>query len=273
MRKTIVGCLTLLLSLTSLNAAPAGTARKTLKVGVAEGKGKQTATDSFAPFLAQMNKSPKYAFEMVIFEDGEKQYAALRDGKVDLAFLGPAPYVKARYEFQAEPVVAEAGDLRAMLVVKKSSPIQTVDALRGKTLALGYEGSTTTHLLPMLLLSKHKIKKEDLGRVTFVGDQTKKIVDAILDGSAAAGGISETLFAANKDKLRALDTSEALPGALMVAHPKVGGNVVKDLRLLFVRYVPDAASPRFSKGAIAVSDETYNRIRFLYKVVLGRMFL
>jgi ABC-type phosphate/phosphonate transport system substrate-binding protein len=106
MRTTCVVGLALLLSLTSLNAAPPAPARKTLKVGVAEGKGKQTATDSFAPFLAQMNKSPTYAFEMVIFEDGEKQYAALRDGRVDLAFLGPAPYVKARYEFKAEPVVA-----------------------------------------------------------------------------------------------------------------------------------------------------------------------
>jgi phosphonate transport system substrate-binding protein len=269
---TVVG-LALLLSLTSLDAAPPAPGRKTLKVGVAEGKGKQTATDSFAPFLEQMNKSPKYAFEMVVFADGEKQYAALRDGKVDLAFLGPAPYVKARYEFKAEPVVAEAGELRSMLVVKKGSPIQSVEARRGKTLVLGYEGSTTTHLLPMLLLSKHQIKKEDLERVTFVGDQTKKIVQAILDGTAVAGGISETLYAANKDKLRVLETSEGLPGALMVAHPKVGVNVVQDLRVLFVRYVPAATSPRFPKGAVAVTDETYNRVRFLYKVVLGRMYL
>ena len=265
--------LMLLLSLPALAAPPAATARHTLKIGVAEGKGKQTAADSFAPFLAQMNASPAYAFEMIVFEDGEKQYEALRDGKVDLAFLGPASYVKAHHEFKAEPVVAEAGELRSMLVVPKNSPIHSVEGLRGKSLALGYEGSTTTHLLPMLLLSKHHLKSEDLGRVTFVGDQTKKIVDAILDGTAMAGGISETLYAAHKDELRVLETSEALPGALIVAHPKVRANVIKDLRALFVKYVPAAGSPRFPKGAVAVTDDTYNRVRFLCKVVLGRMYL
>ncbi|MEO8383269.1 MAG: PhnD/SsuA/transferrin family substrate-binding protein [Acidobacteriota bacterium] len=264
--------LTLLLTFPTFAATPL-TARQTLKIGVAEGKGKQTAADSFAPFLKQMNLSPRYAFEMVVFEDGEKQYEALRDHKVDLAFLGPAPYVKAHFEFKAEPVVAEAGELRSMLVVAKSSPIRSVDELRGKTLALGYEGSTTTHLLPMLLLSKHQLKSENLGRITFVGDQTRKIVDAILDGSVVAGGISETLYDANKDKLRILETSEALPGALMVAHPKVGANVLKDLRSLFIQYVPAASSPRFTKGAVAVTNDTYNRVRFLCKVVLGRMYL
>jgi phosphonate transport system substrate-binding protein len=260
--------LTLLLSFPAFSAP-----RQTLKIGVAEGKGKQTAADTFAPFLKQMNASPKYAFEMVVFEDGEKQYAALRDGTVDLAFLGPAPYVKAHYEFKAQPVAAEAGDLRGLLVVAKDSPIRSVEALRGKSLALGYEGSTTTHLLPMLLLSKHHIKAENLGRVTFVGDQTKKIVDAIVSGTSVAGGISETLYAANKDKLRILETSESVPGALMVAHPKLGAKVVNELRTLFVTYVPAAGSPRFPKGAVAVTDETYNRVRFLCKVVLGRMYL
>jgi len=264
--------LTLLLSLPSF-AAPAATTRQTLKIGVAEGKGKQTAADSFAPFITQMNTSPKYAFEMVVFEDGEKQYEALRDGRVDLAFLGPAPYVKAHHEFKAQPVVAEAGDLRSMLVVAKSSPIRSVKDLRGKTLALGYEGSTTTHLLPMLLLSKHQLKSGDLSRVTFVGDQTKKIVDSVLDGTATAGGISETLYASHKNELRILETSEPLPGALMVAHPKLGANVIKELRALFVKYVPAAGSPRFPKGAVAVTDATYNRVRFLCKVVLGRMYL
>lgn len=263
--------LTLLLSLPIFAAAPAP--RQTLKIGVAEGKGKQTAADSFAPFLKQMNALSKYAFEMVVFADGEKQYEALRDGRVDLAFLGPAPYVKAHHEFKAQPVAAEAGDLRSMLVVAKGSPIRSVEGLRGQTLALGYEGSTTTHLLPMLLLSKHQLKREDLGGVTFVGDQTKKIVDVVLDGTAAAGGISETLYAAHKNELRVLATSEPLPGALMVAHPKVRANVIKDLRALFVTYVPTAGSPRFAQGAVAVTDATYNRVRFLCKVVLGRMYL
>lgn len=265
--------LTLLLSLPTLAAAPGATTRQTLKIGVTEGKGRQSAADSFAPFLMQMNLSPKYAFEMVVFEDGEKQYEALRHHKVDLAFLGPASYVKARFEFKAEPVAGEAGELRSMLVVAKNSPIRSVDELRGKTLALGYEGSTTTHLLPMLLLSKHHLKREDMGRVTFVGDQTRKIVDAVLDGTAVAGGISETLYGANKDKVRVLETSEALPGALMVAHPKIGTSVINDLRALFVKYVPTAGSPRFPKGAVAVTNDTYNRVRFLCRVVLGRMYL
>jgi phosphate/phosphite/phosphonate ABC transporter binding protein len=272
MRIAIAFTLTFLFCLPgTASAAPA--ARQTFKVAVAEGKAKQSAAETFAHFFKQMNASPKYAFEVVVFADGEKQYQAIKDGKVDLAFLGPASYVKARYEFKAEPVAAEAGDLRSLLVVAKSSPIRSVKELRGKTLALGYEGSTTTHLLPMLLLSKHQLKREDMGRVIFLGDSTRKIVQAVLDGTAAAGGISENLYAAHKHELRALETSEALPGALIAAHPKVPAAVVKDLRALFATYVPAPGSLRFARGAVAVTDDAYNRVRFLCKVVLGRMYL
>jgi phosphonate transport system substrate-binding protein len=259
----------------SLVAVPSSAADKqVIRIGVAEGKGKQNAAESFGPFLEQMNAaSPAYAFQMVVFDDGDKQYDALKTGKVDVAFLGPATYAKAHYEFKAEPLVAEAGDLRSMLVVAKNSPIKTVEELRGKTLALGYDGSTTTHLLPMLLLSKHDMKSSDLGKVVFIGDQTKKIVDAVLSGSAAAGGVSDTLYHAHEKELRVLETSEALPGATLVANPKLGAKATKDLRALFVKYVPAAGAQRFPKGAVAVTDATYNRVRFLCKVVLGRMYL
>ncbi len=252
-------------------AAPA--ARQTIRIAVSEGKGKQTAAESFGPFLEQMNASSTYAFEMVVFDHGDAQYEALKAGKVDLAFLGPVTYVKARYEFKAQPIVAESGDLRSMLVVSKRSPIKTVEELRGKTLALGYESSTTTHLLPMLLLSKHQMKSSDLGRVIFVGDQTKKIVEAVLDGTAAAGGISDILYEVHKNELRVLDTSESLPGATMVAGPKVPAKTVQELQALFVQYKPVAGTPRFPEGAVAVTDATYNRVRFLCRVVLGRMYL
>jgi phosphonate transport system substrate-binding protein len=268
-----ITALCLAFALLSLSAAPAPAAKQVLRIAVAEGKGQQTAAQSFAPFFKQMNASPNYSFQMVVFEDSEKQYEALKDGKVELAFLGPATYVKAHYEFKAQPLVAEAGDLRSMIVVKKSSPITKVEQLRGKDIALGYEGSTTTHLLPMLLFSKHYLKKEDLGKLMFIGDQTKKILDAVLDGTAAAGGVSENLYAAHKNELRVLETSEALPGAAIVASPKVSAKTAQELRALFVKYVPSPTAQRFTKGAVAVTDEKYNRVRFLCKVVLGHMYL
>ena len=265
-------CLALTLLSVSVTAAPA--AKQTIRIGVAEGKGKQTAADSFGPFLKQMNAaSSAYTFQMVVFDDGEKQYQALKDGKVELAFLGPATYVKAHYEFKAEPVVAEAGDLRSMIVVAKNSPVKTVEELRGKSIALGYEGSTTTHLLPMLLLSKHHLKSADLGRVVFVGDQTRKLIEAVTGGTAAAAGVSENLYHANQSILRVLDTSESLPGAALTANPKLGAKTIGELRALFVKYVPSPDTQRFTKGAVAATDATYNRVRFLCKVVLGKMYI
>jgi phosphonate transport system substrate-binding protein len=259
----------LLISAENAAAAP----KKMIRIGVAEGKGSQRAAESFGPFLKHANSSPDFEFEMVVFADGDEQYDALKGGKVDLAFLGPATYAKAHHEFKAEPLVAEAGDLRSMIVVAKSSPLASVEQLKGKTLALGYDGSTTTHLLPMLLLSKHHLRKEDLGRALFIGDQTKKIVEAVLDGTADAGGISDTLYHAHENELRILDTSDALPGATIVANPKLGTSVTTALRALFASYVPVPGTQRFPKGAVAVTDATYNRVRFLCKVVLGRSYL
>jgi phosphate/phosphite/phosphonate ABC transporter binding protein len=227
-----------------------------------------------APVVQHLNASPLLQVQAVAFANDDALYEALRAGKVDLAFLGAVRYVQAHHEFGALPVVADGKASRGVIVVPAPSPLTSAKQLRGKRIAFGYENSTTTYLIPLLLLSKNGLQPEDV-KGTFAGHQPQALVDRMLAGEFDACAVSEVTLAANKAKLRVLERSEPFPGPPLVARKGFSAAAAAEIRRRMPSYKPPAGSPnqRFSDGAVAIGDADYNRIRFLCKVVLKKSYL
>ena len=247
-------------------ATPALSAKENLTLGY--------SGRDVAPVVQHLNASAKIQVRAVAFDDDDALYEALRAGKVDLAFLGAVRYVQAHHEFGAQPVVPEGKASRGVIVVPVSSPLKTARELKGKRVAFGYQNSTTTYLIPLLLLSKNGMQPDDV-RGTFAGHQPQVLVDRMLAGEFDACAVSEVTLAANKAKVRALERSEPFPGPPLVARKGIGTPAIAELQRLFAAYKAPAgaANQRFTDGAVAVSDADYNRIRFLCKVVLKKTYL
>lgn len=244
--------------------------KTTLRMGVTEKKA--TLQSSFGGLLDHLKSSDSFDFVVTAYDDYDQLYAAFRERRIDLALVGAVKYVEARSETGAIPVIAEGGMTRSVIVVKADSPIREVRSLAGKTFAMGYEGSTSTHLMPLLLLSKHRVKESDLGKIDFIGADHDKIVSQVLSGKADAAAIVETVFERYKDKLRALETSDPFPGSPLMAHKDADPAMIEGVRKVFLSYKP-VPGQRFYGGAIAVTNADFNQIRFLCKVVLGKTYL
>ena len=256
----------LLLALSIVAAGNAVAAKETVILGYS---GRDVAA-----VVQHLNTSGTITVQPRALSDDDALYDALRDGKVDVAFLGAVRYVQAHHEFGATPVVADGKASRSVIVVPVSSPLTSVKQLKAKRMAFGYENSTTTYLIPLLLLSKNGLQPEDV-KGTFAGHLPQELVDRMLAGDFDACAVSESTLAANQEKLRVLERSEPFPGPPLTARKGLGNAAIAEIRRLMTSYKTPAGSPnqRFADGATTVSDSDYNRIRFLCKVVLKKSYL
>lgn len=255
-----------------LVASPA-LAKDTVILGLNEGAAAGQIAREFAPVVAHLNTSPDIHLELKVFPNHDVLVRALRDKTVDIAFLGAVKYAETHAELGSVPLVEEGTATRSFIAVPVSSPIRTVEELKGKRIAFGYEDSTTTHLIPVLLLSKHGLKEKDL-KVTFAGHQPQKFIDDMLAGKYDACAISDFFLARNKPKVRVLDGSDEFAGPPIVARPGLSPKVQNEVKQLFLSYKAPAEAEtfHFGKGATPVTDADYNRIRFLLKVVFDKTF-
>jgi phosphonate transport system substrate-binding protein len=260
-----------LLVATTLHAAP-----KTIVLATAEGRTPGAAATELAGVIAHLNTGSDLNVTVKTFPSYEAAYSAFRDGKADLLVCGAVKYVEAHHQTKAVPIVSEAPRLQeSAVVVAKNSPIHTISDLKGKKFAFGYENSTSTHLMPLLLFSKHGLAVTDLAKSAFVGTEQEKIVTGVASGTYDAGAVTSLVYEAHKDSLRLLELSESFPGATVVAHSDVDPKLLAALRMRFLSYKPagDLMKQRFGHGAAPITDADYNKIRFLCKVLFKKTYL
>lgn len=263
-----------MVAIVSLAAASLFAAPKTvMTLGVTEGAATGAMGNEMKPLIDHLGTSTMLDVQLRVFPNHDVLYQALKSGKVDLAFLGAVKYVEAHDEIGAIPLVAEGEKVRSYIVVPPASPIQSPADLKGKSFAFGYPDSTTTYLIPLLLLSKHGLKREDV-KGTFLGHQPQELVDQMLAGKFAACPVSQYMLDKNKGRVRVIEQSDLFAGPPIVARKDLDPAKAAEIRQLFLGYKPsgDARSEHFGNGVISVTDADYNRIRFLCKVLFNKTY-
>jgi phosphonate transport system substrate-binding protein len=261
-----------LLIATSLHAA----GKRQIVLATAEGRTPGAAATELTGIVTHVNADSDLGIVVKTFPSYDAAYAAFRDGKADLLVCGAVKYVEAHHETKALAVVAEAPRLQeSIIVVTKESPLKTVGDLKGKKFAFGYDNSTSTHLMPLLLFSKAGVTVNDLAKHDFLGTEQEKIVTAVSSGAYDAGAVTSVVYEAHKDRLRILERSEPFPGATVVAHSDIDPKLLAALRSRFLSYKPEGAEvkQRFGHGAAPIVDADFNKIRFLCKVLFKKTYL
>jgi phosphonate transport system substrate-binding protein len=121
-------------------------------------------------------------------------YAGVIEGvkakKVDLAYFGPASFSRAWLvtNHQVQPLVAKLnGDgsfgYHSIIVVKKDSPYQKIEDLKGKKFAFADPNSTSGHQAPRFFLHEQGIDVDTFfGKTEFSGSHENSII-ALLNGT------------------------------------------------------------------------------------------
>jgi phosphonate transport system substrate-binding protein len=264
-RFATVFTLALSLAVTAFAAPP------TVRLGLSSKNAEETQKN-FGTLMKYLASATDVKYEVSTYPTYEALYDAFKQQKVDIALVGAVKYVEAHHELGAIPIISEGGMIRSVIVVPKNSPLKTAAELKGKRFAFGYKDSTSTHLFPLLLLSKNHIKEADLGSAQFIGPDQQKLVEALLTGKADATAIVESVYKQHKEKLRVLEASAPFPGGPLMARKNTDPKVVEAVRRTFLAF-KDATGPRFISGSIAVKDSDFNQVRFLCKVLYGKTYV
>ena len=175
------------------------------------------------------------------------------NGNVELAYLTPVAYLKARTKGDAQLVVKmltnKKPSFQLMIAVRQDSPIKRVQDLNGKTFAFGDKAA----ILQRAVVVGAGMPLENLGDYKFIGHYDN-IAKGVANGDFDAGILKDTTAAAwQKKGLRPLYRSPPLPPYNIVASSKVDAKLLKQIRQAFLSL--DTKNPAHKKVIQALDDE------------------
>ena len=215
---------------------------------------------------------------------------AMRAKKVEMAYFGPASYVKA-WEVtggNVEPFAVQTDDTgnpfyQSVIVVKTDSPYKAVADLKGKSLAFADPNSTSGFQVPNYFLRKEGIvPSQFFGRTGFAGNHENGIL-AVINGTYDAActwyrNEQRSNFQRMQGKkmipensVRVIWMSPQLPESpytLLKSLPEPMKQAIKRAMLALPEKQPDAwkaLTDGKSKGLVPVTHENYLEIVELIK--------
>jgi len=194
-------------------------------------------------------------------------------GNVDIAYLTPVAYLEANKRGGAQLIAKTVTNGKAffklMVVVKKDSPITSVEQLTGKSFAFGDKKA----LLQRAAVVGSGIKLEQFSEYKFIGHYDN-IARAVLVGDFDAGILKDTTAYKWEDQgLRILYSTPELPPYNVVASSNVDNATFEKLKQAFLSLKsnnPDhlkiikALDSKYD-GFAPTSDEEYDVVRQLIK--------
>ena len=134
----------------------ASVAAETWKLAVTDVEGMERLQLEWGPFKEALEAATGESFEFYAVNSRTAAAEALRGETVDFVVSGPAEYVVINKLTNATPLVGLGRpDYHCAIVVRADSGINTVQDLKGKTIAFGDIGSTSNMLCPMQVLADY----------------------------------------------------------------------------------------------------------------------
>lgn len=233
----------------------------------------------FGPLASHLGQVLGRPVSVRVGQNYEQHIAAIGQDEVDIALLGPASYVRMVDKYGRKPILArfQVGDdphLYGVIAVRRDSPLQRLEDLKGRRFAFGDPESTMGHLVPRHMLLQAGVPVEALGRYDFLGSH-RNVALGILAGDYEAGAMKHEVyeeFAARG--LRALAVSPPMPDHLFVTRADLPPADVARLRQALLRLHEQAGGRDLLKrlhpgltALVAAKDGDYDALRAIVHAV------
>lgn len=259
-------------------------ARRSAKLGVVGFYNPRLMYLKYQPLVDYLTEKTSMNWELVIGSDYDETVKRLCEGKVDLAYLGPLTFTKAKHLCGARAIVRlQTGGkptFHSYIMVRVDSPYRTLEELRGKRIGLGSPLSTSAHLVPLAMLRDRGVLGEG-GKTSCTNyGHHERAARACLMGEVDACGVRDVIGDRFIDRgLRVLARSEPIPNFPLVASPLADEKVVREvIKSLVDEPAADAAlrariatwDPELASGFVQAREADYDAIRDLAFTILGK---
>lgn len=152
----------------------------------------------FAGVLNWLGGQLGVPIELVVAPDYDTMIAMVGGDEVELAYIGPAPYVEMVHQHGSKRLLGRletrgSPTFRGVIVAKESGDVGALGDLRGRRFAFGDHQSTMSHLLPHAMLLDAGIGLEDLAGHEFLGSHNN-VALGVLSGDFDGGAVKDEVF-------------------------------------------------------------------------------
>lgn len=232
----------------------------------------------FKPLADYLARSIGRPVEVRVGTNYEEHIAAIGTDSVDIAYMGPVPYVKLVARYGRKPLLArqEVGRqpfLKGEIIVRQDSALQSLSELKGKRFLFGDADSTMGTIVPQLMLDKAGVPINSLSGYQFLKGHDN-VAMGVLAGDYDAGAVKDEVFQKFAPQgLRALAHAPQIYDHLFVTSARLPVHLVDSLRSQMLK-LNDTAEGRaimasIHSGMTALvypKDNEYNNLREIMAV-------
>lgn len=230
-----------------------------------------TVAAQWKPLLSYLEQQLGASLQIDYSGSNDEVVEKFRSGSLDLAYLGPLPYVKLRKTFPlAEPVVVfrekdGAATYTCALVVAADSPLE-LKTLKQKRIALTQPLSTCGYFAAQGMLQQQGRSLEE-NRFRYLGPHDE-VALAVVRGDFEVGGL-KTAIARKYARLglTVIAESPPVPGLALVANRnRLSVQRIEQIRQLLLNAPPEVRKQwgdNICNGVVPASDSDYDGMRQL----------
>lgn len=267
------------LTLSIVTIRPAVTAGDDLTLAIHPFKSAVALHQAFTPLAEYLGRELGRKVNISISKDYQTHIERIGNNEVDIAYLGPASYVKLVNQFGKRRILARleingSPTFRGYIITRSASPLRSLKDLAGKRFAFGSPASTMSHLVPRYMLWKAGVDVSDFVKYDFLGNHTN-VALSVLTGNFDAGAVKEAIYDKYKQRgLRALAETDAFSEHLFVASDNIPGELAQQLQssLLKLHRQPDgkrilAAIKGTMTALVPAKDKDYDNLRTILRTL------
>lgn len=280
-------------SVTATAALAAGTHDPdTLKIALLPDENAATVIQDNKPLAEYLELKTGKNIELIVTTDYSSMIEAMRFGRIDVAYFGPASYTIAKDkmaggDLDIAPFAARlkggATTYQSVIIANADSGISSIEDIKGKNpeVAFGDQASTSSHFAPKYTLMLEGIMPGEDYKQNFLGAHDAVAVN-VQRGNAQVGGLSRPIFerlvskgTIDESKVKVLAYSADIPQYPWVMRTDLTQDLQDNIKNTFLGMKKgDEAADRILKpfkadGFAAIADADYDIIRDIRKNVQG----
>lgn len=251
-----------------------------IRIAVIPAQSSQKQAEQLKSLAEYLEKSVGRKFDIKVQENYDAAVNLLVTEKVEIAYLGPLTYVKAKEQNpNIEPIVAPITEATgrpwhtSMIIANSASGIKTIKDLQKKRFGFVNKSSTTGFLIPSVeLFNKEGIDpQKTFSEVKYLGSHDKALA-ALIAGKVDAVAVEQEAYVKaqqegnlNTSKYTKIWESSPLPTAPIVVSSKLGTDLIGAIKKALIN-APEgivAVSGVETSGYTIVTDADYKPIRQL----------
>lgn len=261
-------CVVCVAAFFSIATADTKTPGKVLTFGVVPQQSAAQLARNWGPILKHIENNTGITLRFATAPSIPEFERRMASGEYDISYMNPYHYT-VFHESPGYQAFAKAKDklIKGIVVVRKDSPIESIDQLDGSQMAFPAPAAFAASVLPRAYLSRENIDVDP----KYVSSHDSVYLSVARGLYPAGGGIVRTFRSIDpsiQDELRILWTTRPYTSHALAAHPRVSGDVVAKISQSLITLDETPQGKEFLKalswkGVEPATNERWDDIRDL----------